>query len=271
MTMEEAVGWLADKVAKGGGRKAGGRKGTAKKVAVKKTAATTTKKVWRRKRRRRQEKNQRRKRIDFPNGSEIDSTERLVAKSPDWNRIACCSQGHALRWSRAFFGSTENESISPLHSGRLWSSFVASAGNESLVELRAIISERPAPEAERRREMHRLQLLSIVDHPGLRRIIDVVAEQVPPFIVLEPLAADGPHGCTIESCQRLFDALSCAHRHGFFAEGISLSDVRVRSAGDWLPIRPEERTKQDGKNTNRTGLAAGNSGAYADPAGTCFP
>ena len=42
VTMEEAVSWLADKVAKGGGTKAGGRKATAKKTAAKKT---TTKSV----------------------------------------------------------------------------------------------------------------------------------------------------------------------------------------------------------------------------------
>jgi DNA topoisomerase-1 len=39
VTMEEAVGWLADKIAKGGGKKAGGRKGAAKKTAAKKAPA----------------------------------------------------------------------------------------------------------------------------------------------------------------------------------------------------------------------------------------
>lgn len=168
-----------------------------------------------------------------------------------------------------FSGAQEYELISPLNSGRLWSSFVASAGHESLVELRAIVSD-DVPEAERRREMHRLQLLSIVDHPGLRRIIDVVAKHVPPFIVLEPptpLAADGQHGCTIESCQRLFDALACAHRHGFFAGGISVADVRVRSSEDWLLDLTQERTKLDGEHTTETGRAGENSGAFSDPAG----
>jgi DNA topoisomerase-1 len=50
ISMEEAVSWLADKVAKGGGKKAGGRRGAAKKVATKKTptksvAKKTTKKA----------------------------------------------------------------------------------------------------------------------------------------------------------------------------------------------------------------------------------
>ena len=50
VTMEEAVLWLAEKVAKGGGKKAGGRKatarkGTAKKTATKSVARKTTKKA----------------------------------------------------------------------------------------------------------------------------------------------------------------------------------------------------------------------------------
>ncbi len=42
ITMEEAVTWLADKVAKGGGKKAGGRKGATKKAAAKKSAKSDT-------------------------------------------------------------------------------------------------------------------------------------------------------------------------------------------------------------------------------------
>lgn len=167
-----------------------------------------------------------------------------------------------------FSGAQEYELISPLSSGRLWSSFVASAGGESLVELRIPGSDN-VPEAERRREIRRVQLLSIVDHPGLRKIIDLVAEHVPPFVVLEPpapLAADGPRGCTLETCQRLFDALACAHRHGFFASGISVSDVRVRHGTDWLLDLTQERTKSDAVNTTQTGLVAGDNGVYPDPA-----
>ena len=42
ISIEEAVSWLADKIAKGGGKKAGGRKGAAKKTAAKKSAKSDT-------------------------------------------------------------------------------------------------------------------------------------------------------------------------------------------------------------------------------------
>ena len=44
VTMEEAVGWLAEKIAKGGGKKAGGRKAVAKKGVAKKTPVKKTSK-----------------------------------------------------------------------------------------------------------------------------------------------------------------------------------------------------------------------------------
>ena len=127
----------------------------------------------------------------------------------------------------------------------MWSSFVASAGGKLLVELRVLDTD-AVPEAEQRQELHRLQLLAIVKHPGLRRIIDLVPEHVPPFVVVERLnlpTADDADGCGIPDCHRLFDALACAHRFGVVGVPFSVADVRLRAVRDWILDLTQTRTQ----------------------------
>ncbi|MEJ7593645.1 MAG: protein kinase [Planctomycetaceae bacterium] len=146
-----------------------------------------------------------------------------------------------------FLGAQEYELISPLRSGRIWSSFVASAGGESLVELRVLDTD-VVPEAEQRQELHRLQLLAIVEHPGLRKIIDLVPDHEPPFVVVERLnlpSADDADDRGVQDCHRLFDALACAHRFGVVAGPFSVADLRMRAAHDWILDLTDARTQSD--------------------------
>ena len=129
----------------------------------------------------------------------------------------------------------------------MWSSFVASAGGESLVELRTLDADR-VPGSDQRNELHRLQLLTIVEHASLRRIIDLVPGHAPPFVVVEQLdlsIADDSDECHADVCHRLFDALACAHRFGVVAGPWSVADVRMRAAGDWILDLTQARTQPD--------------------------
>ena len=129
----------------------------------------------------------------------------------------------------------------------MWSSFVASADGESLVELR-VLDTVDVSEAEQRQELRRLQVLAIVEHPGLRRIIDLVPDHVPPFVVVERSdlpTVDDADACNAEVCHRLFDALACAHRFGVVAGPLSVADVRMRAARDWILDLTQARTPPD--------------------------
>ncbi len=171
-----------------------------------------------------------------------------------------------------FFGAQEYELISPIRSGRMWSSFVASAGGESLVELRVLDTDLVS-ETVQRRELHRLQLLAIVEHPGLRKIIDLVPDHVPPFVVVERLnlpIAEGTDGCGVQDCHRLFDALACAHRFGVVAGPFSVADVRPRAARDWILDLTDARTQCDDAGILAPEQRSGNANNSADPAGDVY-
>ena len=171
-----------------------------------------------------------------------------------------------------FFGAQEYELISPLNSGPMWSSFVASADGESLVELR-ILDTDAVSETDQRQELHRLQLLAIVEHPGLRRIIELVPDHVPPFVVVERLdlsTVDVADACNAEVCHRLFDALACAHRFGVIARSFSVADIRMRAACDWILDLTHARTRSNDTHILPPELRSGNVGDPADPAGDVY-
>lgn len=171
-----------------------------------------------------------------------------------------------------FFGAQEYELISPLSSDRLWSSFVASAGTESLVELRVLNTEGVA-ETEQQNELQRLQLLAIVEHPGLRRIIELVSDHVPPFVVVERLelpTAEDPDACNAEVCHRVFNALACVHRFGAVAGPLKVADLRMRAARDWILDLTQSRMKADDPDILPPELRSGIVGNSADSAGDVY-
>jgi len=101
-------------------------------------------------------------------------------------------------------------------------------------------------------ELQRLQLLALVEHPAIRRIVEVASEHQPPFAVFEHLnrlPAHTANCCNAEACHKLFDALACAHRFGVIAGWISTADVRVREANDWLLDLTNERIPQPNRKT----------------------
>ncbi|MDA1232713.1 MAG: serine/threonine-protein kinase, partial [Planctomycetota bacterium] len=178
-----------------------------------------------------------------------------------------------------FTGAQDYALISPLGSGRVWSSFVASAGGETLVELRVFNTD-CVTDAERQVELRRLQLISIVDHPGIRRIIDFVSERKPPFVILESLnlpasVSDAGRDVAspvwgIENCGRLFDALACVHRYGVVAGPLGVADIRMRASDDWLLDLTTERTQPDHADIPPPELSLGDGGNIADPAADVY-
>ena len=171
-----------------------------------------------------------------------------------------------------FFGAQAYELISPLRSGRMWSSFIASAGEQSPVELRVLDTDHVS-DTEQRQELRRLQLLAIVDHPSLRKIVDLALDHAPPFVVVErlDLALGGDvAACNAEICYRLFEALACAHRFGVIAGPFSVADVRPRSAHDWILDLTHERTQSDDVNILPPEQRLGSVGYSADFAGDVY-
>jgi serine/threonine protein kinase/class 3 adenylate cyclase len=145
-------------------------------------------------------------------------------------------------------GTQDYKLLSPMGKGRLWSSFLATAGGESLVELRILDTE-SVSDSEQDLELRRLQLLALVEHPAIRRIVEVVAKNNPPFAVFEhlnQLPAHTPNCCKAEACHKLFDGLASAHRFGVIAGWISAEDVRARDANDWLLDLTSERMPRSG-------------------------
>ena len=154
----------------------------------------------------------------------------------------------------------------------MWSSFVASADGESLVELR-VLDTVDVSEAEQRQELRRLQLLAIVEHPGLRKIIDLVPDHAPPFVVVERLnllTADDADGCGVQDCHRLLDALACAHRFGVVAGPFSDADVRMRAVHDWILDLTDARTQSDHESILPPERRSGHVGDSGDSAGDVY-
>ena len=140
-------------------------------------------------------------------------------------------------------GAQDYELLTPLGSNRLWSAFAARGDDQTLVELRLLSAEGDAA-AERQPLIRHWKLVRLVQHPGVRRIVEVVPDHDPPFGVFESVpdesCADRHQRQPLTQTQilqlgaKLAEALTEAHRLGFVAGVISPALIFDRSSDDWM-------------------------------------
>ena len=142
-----------------------------------------------------------------------------------------------------YSGAQEYERLTPLENTRLWSAFRAMAEDQTIVELR-IIALRSADDVARL--VRRLQLISVVRHPSIRQVIDIVpgdTDQDSPFFVVESFTGETLRvpwshksltaGQTILLGMQIAGGLAEAHRCGVTAGKIFPDSIFERSADKW--------------------------------------
>ncbi len=140
-------------------------------------------------------------------------------------------------------GDQDYELLTPLESSGSWSAFTAKCEDDSLVELRFLRSE-SVEGADRKRLIRRWKLVRLMQHPGVRRVLEVVTDHEPPFCVLESVAAES---CAVliqrqpltrlqilRLGKRLAETLAEAHRLGIVAGVLAPALMFDRSADDWM-------------------------------------
>ena len=162
-------------------------------------------------------------------------------------------------------GAREYERLTPRDGNRRWSAFDAQTEDQSLVELRLL---EPADETDVARFLRRLQLVRVVHHAGIRRILDIAVDHQPQFFVLEPV--QGPTLAeqqalaplsleqTLQLGRRLAEALSEAHRCGIVAGNLNARTVIDRGSQDWvidLTCEADEQATRDTEETEQDNFA----------------
>jgi len=138
-------------------------------------------------------------------------------------------------------GANEYERLTPIGGNRKWSSFTACGDDKRLVELRLL--ER-ASAAENLQFSRRLQIVALLRHPGVRRVLDVAVTHAPPFFVVEPRVggtlleslAGAPlsFNQTLQLGKRLAEVLDESHRHGIMVGKLSSDCILDRGSQDWM-------------------------------------
>ena len=140
-------------------------------------------------------------------------------------------------------GAQDYELLTPLRSNRLVSVFAARGDDQTVVELR-LLSGEGVEAAERQRLIRHWKLVRLVQHPAVRRIVEVVPDHDPPFGVFESVpvesCADRHQRQPLTQTQilrlgaKLAEVLTEAHRLGFVAGAISPALIFDRSGDDWI-------------------------------------
>jgi len=133
------------------------------------------------------------------------------------------------------------ERLSPLGRTPHWAAFTAKAEDGSLVELRLFDESLAA--ADVRRIFRRMQLVVIIQHPGVRSILEVAESHQPLFAVVELLTGESlsrrqQHSPvtpaeTLQLGMQLSEAMAEAHRFGINTGVLSTDVIVERHRGEW--------------------------------------